>query len=158
MLDRIRRRWRLWRKKRAERALCAYWSGYADRQGFDAAWTDDYVKRVLHCIPADLVHRHVHLHNEINILTSRLARRYDPGLALNEAATRAKQIINERVEVEKDLPADPIDPIEAHYERMRRNPPELTDKQKAALAVQAKSLGVTLPTTNDMVLPKTKGL
>lgn len=71
---------------------------------------------------------------ERDIVTARLARRYDPGMALNEAFARAEEKIRDAPEATPAAPDE--DPIAAHYRQMREKPPELSARQKAALAHQ----------------------
>lgn len=82
-------------------------------------------------------------HNQITeeeILNKRLARRYDPGMALNEAFERAAKKAEEARAKPVPPPPPDEDPIAAHYRRMREQPPELTPKQQMALDVQARTL------------------
>lgn len=77
---------------------------------------------------------------ETEILDKRLARRYDPGMAMNEAFERAAKNAAE-ARAKPSTPAPPgEDEITAYYRQMREHPPELTPKQQAALDVQKKTL------------------
>lgn len=94
-----------------------------------------FTARELDELPAEAKERALYLRTEEETLTNRLARRYDPGMALNEAHERARQKIAEAKKKADPPPADE-DPIAAHYRMMRENPPELTATQQAALKIQ----------------------
>jgi hypothetical protein len=81
----------------------------------DRATVDRLVARELAAVPASIVEHYRYQDREARILNDRLARRYDPGQAVNEAAQRA---------------------IQAKQASGERSPDNLTDKQKLALEVQ----------------------
>lgn len=83
--------------------------------------------------------------DEEQITTERLARRYDPGMALNEAFQRAAEKIRAAPEPRPAQPDE--DPIAAHYRQMREKPSELTDNQQAALKHQERFLRANLKHT-----------
>lgn len=71
--------------------------------------------RELSAIRASIVEHWRYQDREARILNDRLSRRYDPGMAVNEAANRA---------------------IQAKRAAGERSPDNLTDKQKLALKLQ----------------------
>ena len=81
----------------------------------ERAEVDRLVARELAAVPASIVEHYRYQDREARILNDRLARRYDPGQAVNEAANRA---------------------IQAKQASGERSPDNLTDKQKLALEFQ----------------------
>lgn len=100
----------------------------------------DVLRRELKAIPEQVRAFAEQQATEVEVLTERLARRFDLGAALNEAAERAKaRIAATRKQVLAD--AQHIeDPIERHYAQMRADVPNLTGRQSAALAVQRQTI------------------
>lgn len=94
------------------------------------------LKRELDEIPAQVRAYAEELLTETEVLTQRLARRFDLGAVLNEAHDRAKA----KIDAERDrrlAEADKLeDPIAQHYARMRAEGPQLNHAQQQALAVQ----------------------
>lgn len=101
-----------------------------------------FAYRAVRHIPADAKAYATNQKTEAQLVAEQLSRRYDPGAAMNAAFQRAEQLVRAG-ELAQEPPTTPPsrDPaIAAHYEAMRRNPVELSPRQKAALAVQEKTL------------------
>lgn len=103
----------------------------------------DVVHRELYALPGEIEGYLKAQATETEILTHRLARRFDLGMALNEAAERATVLIEKtRAEEEAKL-ASIKDPIARHYAEMRLESTSedfLTSPQKAALSIQRRVL------------------
>lgn len=88
----------------------------AIRRGWDATEARRIAKREIEAVPESILAHFVYQKSEADILSERLARRYDPGMALSEAANRAI--------AQKQAARDP----------------QLTSRQLAALKVQEETL------------------
>lgn len=109
-----------------------------------------FVVAAIDHVPDDLFEWLNNLKTERQIATARLARRYDPGMALSESFQRAAAQVEKGV-LPQDRPSTPpsTDPaINAHYATMRAKPVELSPNQQAALKVQEKTLRRNLTTSS----------
>lgn len=88
----------------------------AIRQGWDATEARRIAAREVAAAPESILAHFEYQRSEADILSERLARRYDPGMALSEAANRAI--------AQKQAARDP----------------QLTSRQLAALKVQEETL------------------
>lgn len=86
------------------------------RRGWNSKETERLAKRELAAVQESIRAHFEYQTSEADILSERLSRRYDPGMALNEAANRAM--------VQKQAARDP----------------QLTDRQKLALKFQEEEL------------------
>jgi len=135
--------WWEWRYRRATETVEAFWIRIAARRpDWSAAYTHQFVHKAITAINDDLVNYFEFNHTEADILRRRLARRYDPGMAMNEAYARATEAVKNDT-LEQEPPTTPPfadQAINQYYENLRKNPVQLTAQQKQALAVQRQTL------------------
>jgi len=107
-----------WLERQAERYVVWCLARRARRDGHDVEHVRTFAQRALAQLPADITAMCVYQESEAAVLTKRLGRRYDPGLALNEATNRALDA--KQAAVVTTLSATQLAALEVQKQTVRR--------------------------------------